>query len=156
MKQEDYQLVDFLLNESFQRYVLNNAQEDANFWEDWVIDKPNGKDMLNQAKEIITFIATRRTQPKHQSIRDEVYQRLQKQILTETKQTQKRTGKILLRYYWYAASIILVIGLVLILKSNTRNNASTNLTGRFLEVIVPVGQRSQLILADGTKVWLNS
>ena len=157
MKHEDYQLVDFLLNESFQQYVLNNAPEDAIYWEAWINDRPNLKDTLNTAKEIITFIATRKVQPKHQSVSDEIYQKLQKQILAETNQSQKRTEKIRLRYYWYAASIILVIGLALIWKSNNRNNKpSTDLAGRYLEVLVPVGQRSQLVLADGTKVWLNS
>jgi transmembrane sensor len=156
MKQGDYQVADFLLNESFQQYVLNSTREDTEFWDAWIKENPNAGENINKAKEIIAFIAARKVQPKHQSVSNEVYERLQKQIFAEKNLHQKHTRKIHIKYYWYAASVILFIGIALLLRYNSQYNIPVNLTGQYLQVIVPVGQRSQLVLPDGTKVWLNS
>jgi len=155
MKEENYQVEDFLLNESFQRFAISNTPEDIEFWEGWARKHPEDLDKFNSAREIIRFIVSRKTPPKHQSISDEVFERLQKQIASETTHNQNYKRKVHFNYYWYAASIIIIIGLTLLLKNSTKTDP-TLLTGKYLEVVVPEGQRSQLILPDGTKVWLNS
>jgi transmembrane sensor len=155
MKAENYRVEDFLLNESFQRFAINNTPEDIEYWEGWAKEHPDGLDTFNDAREILRFMISRKTQPKHQSVSDEVFDRLQKQIISETTHNQNYKRNVHFNYYWYAASIIIIIGLALLLKLNTQTK-STSLAGRYLEVVVPEGQRSQLVLPDGTKVWLNS
>jgi transmembrane sensor len=155
MNVKNYQVEDFLLNESFQRFAIGNIPEDIEYWEGWARKHPGDQDRFNSAREIIRFIASRKTLPKHQSVSDEVFERLQKQIVSETTHNQNYKRKVHINYYWHAASIIIIIGLTLLLKNST-NADPTLSTGKYLEVVVPEGQRSQLILPDGTKVWLNS
>jgi hypothetical protein len=38
MEPTKLEIVDFILNESFQRYVLNKNQEDTNYWEEWLAE----------------------------------------------------------------------------------------------------------------------
>jgi len=155
MKAEDYRLEDFLLNESFQRFAIGHSLKDIEYWEDWAKEHPYGLDTMNDARKIVRYITTRKTQPKHESVSEEVFERLKKQIISETIHTRGTKRRVHFNYYWYAASIIIVIGLALLLKPGIKTD-STILTGKFLEVLVPEGQRSQLVLPDGTKVWLNS
>lgn len=153
MKEESYRIEYFLLNESFQRYVLTHAEEDVEYWKRWAKEHEAQTSMLNEAKEIITFITSRKIQPKHETISNEVFEKLQRQIFTE-RTANRKNRKIHSLHYWYAASILIIVGLAFLLKS--KNHTRNNLSDRYLEVIVPVGQRSQLVLADGTRVWLNS
>jgi ferric-dicitrate binding protein FerR (iron transport regulator) len=54
----------------------------------------------------------------------------------------------------YAAFFIILVGLAIFY--TLYQPSPSELTGQYLEVTVPKGQRSQLLLPDGTKVWLNS
>jgi len=155
MKEEIWKLEDFLLNESFQRYALKRTQEDVNYWENWLPEHADESAIFTQAKEIISFIASKKIQHDHEFIRDEVYTKLQKQIRSQIEYNRKPSGKIRIRHFWYAASAIILIGLSILFVRNNRP-ASVASTGQYLEVVVPEGQRSQVNLPDGTKVWLNS
>lgn len=77
-----------------------------------------------------------------------------KMIASPTK--EKNSKKIFLVFARYAAAIL--IGFVLFFTydyfRNIQQNEFAN-TG-FNEIIVPKGEKSQIILSDGTKVWLNS
>lgn len=155
MKAENYRVEDFLLNESFQRYTLNHTAEDIEYWENWTKQHPHDLDTFNEAGEMLRFIVSRKTLPEHQPISDQVFERLQKQIFAESNRNQTHKNKWRISYYWYAASILVLVGFGLLFKVSNRVSPS-NPTGKYLEVLVPQGQRSQLVLPDGTKVWLNS
>jgi ferric-dicitrate binding protein FerR (iron transport regulator) len=155
MRAGNYRIDDFLLNESFQRFAVGSAPEDIEYWEGWANDHPEDVDTFNEAREIIRFILSRKIQPKHQAVSDEVFEKLQKQINSESYNNQNTRRKIHFRYWYAAASIVIIIGLTLLLKPGKQTNFS-GLTGKYLEILVPKGQRSQVVLPDGTKVWLNS
>jgi transmembrane sensor len=155
MEKENYQTEDFLLNESFQRYILQPTAEDAEYWESWMADHPDATVYIEDAKEIIRFVAARRALPKNEHYRRQVYKRLQYQIHAEKQRNLKQIRSIPMKFYWYAASVLLLAGLAITMKYMTMQK-SFSTAGQFLQVIVPDGQRSQVILPDGTKVWLNS
>ncbi len=75
-------------------------------------------------------------------------------FLLETKSKQASLKKII---YWMsipiAAAFILVFFIGFFI-SSAQNSESTAQT--FNEIIVPVGAKSQVILPDGSKVWLNA
>jgi transmembrane sensor len=155
MKTNNYQLDYFLLDESFQSYALHTKPEDVEHWEAWIRKHPDASEIVQSARNAIMFIAERRVIRENQSIRDQVLDRLTQQIFAEKKQFSKAAKKIPMKLYWYAASITLLISLAFMFKYFYR--AETPLiTSQFLEVMVPDGQRSQIVLPDGTKVWLNS
>jgi len=63
------------------------------------------------------------------------------------------SGSFLIRLTAIAAMIALVIGLSVSYFFNLNENDSATLTST---IITPRGQKTQILLADGTKVWLNS
>jgi transmembrane sensor len=152
MKKENYRMEDFLLDESFQRYSLQNTPEDIDYWNQWIRDNPREVNVFNDAVETLKFMVLRKNQPTHRYLSDQVFEKLQKQI--HSGKNMEPNPKMRRSYYWYAASVILLAGLFFILKP--AKLISPQLAAKYLEIIVPTGQRSQLVLADGTKVWLNA
>lgn len=70
-------------------------------------------------------------------------------------QTQTATRSRFSFNFWQATSIAATIALLISLSWNFLRSDSVD-TDERQRVFVPVGQRVQLDLADGTKVWLNS
>lgn len=156
MKTTKYEIVDFILNESFQRYVLNKNQEDINYWEKWLTENQETATIFQEAKSLIPFIASRKTFPKHRSISDEVFEKLLSQIESEENMEQDKPERRIISPFWYvAATIIVIFGLSFLIDISSLFNFGSQ-TSQNLEVIVPEGQRSQVLLPDGTKVWLNA
>lgn len=156
MKPTKLEIVDFILNESFQRYILNKNQEDANYWEEWLTKNQESATVFHEAKSLITFIATRKTLPKHRSVSDEVFEKLLSQIeIEENSETEVQERRIISPFWYVAATVIVLIGLSFLFDIHNLFNTGS-LNSQNLEVIVPKGQRSQVLLPDGTKVWLNA
>lgn len=147
-------IIDFILDESFQRFVMNKNPEDTKYWEKWISEHPDSNDLFEESRNIISFIVTRKTLPKNKDISDEVYEKLLLQIEAETQKSVPITERKHISFYWYAASAILIVGLAVLF--NYYGNIRATFSGQDLAVIVPKGERSQLLLPDGTKVWLNS
>jgi ferric-dicitrate binding protein FerR (iron transport regulator) len=156
MEPTKLEIVDLILNESFQRYVLNKNQEDTNYWEEWLTENQGSATVFHEAKSLITFIATRKTLPKHRSVSDEVFEKLLSQIgIEENSEVEVQERRIISPFWYVAATVIVLIGLSFLFDiHNLFNTGSMN--SQNLEVIVPKGQRSQVLLPDGTKVWLNA
>lgn len=70
-------------------------------------------------------------------------------------QTQTATRSRFSFNLWQATSIAATIALLISLSWNYLRSGSVD-TDEWQRVFVPVGQRVQLNLADGTKIWLNS
>jgi transmembrane sensor len=66
----------------------------------------------------------------------------------------KPASIVFLKHWSVAASVILIIGLALItyLEYSSKFMADTG----FHEIIVPTGEKSQVVLSDGSSIWLNS
>ena len=156
MKPTKLEIVDFILNESFQRYVLNNNPEDTKYWEEWLTENKGSATAFHEAKSLISFIATRKTLPKHRTISDEVFEKLLSQIeIDENSEEEEPVRRIISPFWYVAATVIVLVGLTFLFDIHSLffpvSQSSQN-----LEVIVPKGQRSQVLLPDGTKVWLNA
>lgn len=84
-----------------------------------------------------------------------VWDKIQECILRKKKQLPLYTRSLLIRVSGIAAAIALVLGfsLAFLFKSTDRDFQSANLEN---VIITPPGQKSQLVLPDGTLVWLNS
>ncbi|NWJ52495.1 MAG: FecR family protein [Bacteroidetes bacterium] len=154
METDNSEIIDFILDESFQRFVINKTPEDTKYWESWIGEHPNAVESFEESRNIISFIVTRKVLPKNKVISDEVYKKLLLQIEAETQKPLQEPERKHISYFWYAASAILIVGLAFLFTYNS--NIRTSFTSQNLEVIVPKGQRSQLLLPDGTRVWLNS
>jgi len=70
---------------------------------------------------------------------------------------KERTGIIrILMKNWQVAAILMVFLISAIFLFNLLPVRNSNVSATFNKTIIPKGQKGQLILADGTKVWLNS
>lgn len=152
MEKEKYSIPYFILNESFQRYVIDEDPKEASAWETFILENPEAFQCFNDAKEIIFYINKRGKIPVDSNLSKEVFGSLQERIERE-KERERNTG-IKPKWYWYAASILVIVGIAAMLRFISF--AETDYSGNALQVFVPKGQRSKVILPDGTHVWLNS
>jgi ferric-dicitrate binding protein FerR (iron transport regulator) len=156
MESTNCKVEDFIFDESFQRFILEKTPPavDKERWDNWINAHPECAAVIESAKEILIYVSERKIQPENKTQRDEVYEKLIQRINREKEASKGR--KINFKYYWYAASVVVLISLSIILFKYHKPESPVTTAGQFLEVIVPNGQRSQLVLPDGTKVWLNS
>jgi transmembrane sensor len=82
--------------------------------------------------------------------KEKIWNKIQKQIQPLVISYPK---SFVIRVASIAATVALIIGLSISFLVNDKMTEIPTLTSTF---IAPVGQKSQLVLTDGTKVWLNS
>lgn len=155
MEKKKYEASEFLLDESFQRYVLQKDEEDVKYWVHWIQENPEAIEAIEIAREIISFTQVRKSIKKHPEIKEQVFKAIQTKINAEEYIRKKYKKNIRIKIYWYAASLVFVVGFTIGFYQYNKIK-KTNKPLAFLEVIVPKGQRSQLLLPDNTKVWLNA
>lgn len=75
----NYSARDFVLNESFQKWILEPDQETRAFWEDWTTANPNKSETIDEARTIIQSIKS--TLGKNiKCDGDEIWERIMKDI----------------------------------------------------------------------------
>lgn len=124
--------------ELLQKYISGNATKaEKQSVTEWIQEsKENMCEYMAQRK--LYDIALWRTQP----------------VITEKKQVKK---KFILRTFWIETAKIAAIFAIILLGTNYWFGKSKAKQNESLQSVhVPAGQRAQLMLADGTKVWLNS
>ncbi len=157
MEPGGYKIEDFLFNASFQRYVVHKNPADVAYWESWIIKNPDALKTIETAMEMVTYIENRQKRPRHNEIKNQVFAQLLEQIELENEPPVKKNIRRVPVFFKYAALIICVIGIALAFKVILNQPKPTpDQADKFIQVIVPQGQRSQLMLPDGTRIWLNS
>ena len=56
MDLENYTVKDFVLNESFQKWVLEHDDDSRTFWEECISAHPTKADLMREAQSVILFI----------------------------------------------------------------------------------------------------
>lgn len=87
---------------------------------------------------------------------EEALERFNKKVEPSIKITKKQNG----HWFYKVASIALLLissfFIYLYLNSNYKDNQPTVSTSQMNTVEIPIGEKGQVTLSDGTKVWLNS
>jgi hypothetical protein len=52
----NYSVKDFVLNESFQKWILESDEEAKAYWEGWVNAHPNMTELIREARSTILFM----------------------------------------------------------------------------------------------------
>ncbi len=145
---------DLLLEESFREYAEETNKESVDFWNKWILENPDKADDVRKAKTIlITLSGNRKTEidvDKNDSLK-----RLMKEI---NKIPEEGGSGINFSSPWMRAAsvIILAIAFTWIWQTISVNRKSPAQKILYNEIIVPVGEKAQAILSDGTHVWINS
>ena len=124
--------------ELLQKYISGNATEtEKQHVTEWMQESPeNMREYMAQRK--LYDIALWRTKP----------------VIEENKQQKKR---FTLRTLWIEAAKVAAIFAIILLGTHYWSEKHQVQKSESLQSIhVPAGQRAELMLADGTKVWLNS
>lgn len=120
--------------------------------EEWILKKPSNQKYFSELKNLWVFSGVSKKNLSDQEIDDGI-KNIEGRIQIEKR--QKFSYRYLLQYTARAAAILFFPLLILtaLLYSKTSEDPYLNQTS---ELVVPIGDKSELILSDGTKVWLNS
>ena len=145
---------DLILDETFKEFAEGTNEESVMFWNNWIHDHPEREDDVRKAKAIlITLSGSHKKEilvDKHESLN-----RLMKEINKLPK--EGRSGINFSSFWMRAASVILLaIAFAWIWQMISSNRKSPAQKIVYNEIIVPVGEKAQAVLSDGTHVWINS
>ena len=168
MKYRHYSATDFASDSFFIRWVKKPDEESDWFWSSFMKENPACQDEIEKAREIILMLDF-----SIHALEDEEVDHMRNALLLSVRaQKEEKRDKNYLqrhnvpvgRYTWLkiAASIVLVplvsFGLYFII---SRANGPMDLSGETNvahaeQRVNPSGQKSVILLSDGTKVWLNA
>ncbi len=128
------------------QYITGNIADEAEKTKicNWINASAANKTEYIQLKNI--YALSRKS--NHKFDLDREYLKLRMELGIPTK-------RIFLEFIKYAAIVIFAVGLTVFFQRNYINSRQSEV-GLMNEVISPAGQISELVLSDGTKVWLNA
>lgn len=172
MEYRHFSAEDFATDDFFIRWVKGSDQEANRFWKSFLKDYPEKAAEIAVARKMISLL-----QFQEESLIDQDILSIRSRILMsvhEDKELQKdnplkslKKSKRLGMTSWvrWAAVIVLPLSLLAIAYLLTNKPKQINNTTPFLQGLSdsdvekrsnPKGQKSALLLSDGTKVWLNA
>lgn len=116
MKYIDYDVIDFVLDENFQQWVLAPTADNSAFWESWISENPEKTAIVRQAKQMILLIHFKKDHPENHDFQS-VWNNIQ-QAVEEPESRQNIIEKVAamsvrqsapsgrLPFYKYAAAIV--------------------------------------------------
>lgn len=143
---------DFVVDESFQEFVSKTSESSVLFWEDWIKKNPERKEDVEKAMELVQLLLNAKKKEVDVE-KDKVFNEIWNKISGFSVPGRNRISNIPV-WLRIAASVVILIGTALIGMQIGKVYRTGELT--FQEIIVPVGEKSQIILADGSHVWINS
>ena len=155
MEKNSYQkLEDFILTESFRDYVLGTDLEAVIFWNQWIIDNPGQKNEFEHAKMILEVLLN----PRKQTVPFKKEAAL-KDLLEKIENSDNRFRRQKTRFshsIWLKAVAVLVVLFSVSIVWKYLLRPKPQIETAEYQIIVPIGEKSQVILPDGTHVWINS
>lgn len=162
MKYEEYDIDDFLRDEFFVLWVKNKDEDTVHFWDKWIQQHPQKKQLVFTAAEIIRSIKYKNTPCLDDKCYIETFENI---LLAEKnpplpKQEEKKEGFLGFFKFRNIAAVFL-LSLLAWLSFDIflqENQVSTNdaLEDQWVTRSVPPGKKSVVTLSDGTKVYINS
>ncbi|MCD8439516.1 FecR family protein [Tenacibaculum finnmarkense] len=139
-----HNITDFLKDTSFKNWALNSNLSDVSFWEYWLKNNADKKELAQEAKAIIIGIQFKENPIDTKQV-NLAWNTFEAKILEKQQQTNKNTAVSKLLWLGIAASIALFIGIGFY----SFNNPTTTYNSGFGEVL-------QVKLQDGSLVTLNA
>ncbi|MEN7547737.1 FecR domain-containing protein [Rapidithrix thailandica] len=158
MDYSNYSVEDFLMDESFQKYVREGDKESQKIWEEILRNFPDKAPEIEEAKEILQWVRFQKRKPSIKDAEQDI-KRFEKYLLQAT---IGKSGKVvpLWKRGWAAAVVVMVCAVgflyyypqvITVKKTDTVQN-----TKEYFERKVPDGQKLSLKLGDGTTVKINA
>jgi transmembrane sensor len=171
MEYRDFSGKDFAGNGFFIRWVKNPDAETNWFWESFIKEHPEKAVEIEEGRQIVLFFKFKEEELSEKAIsdmRNRILMSVRADLeiakdnpLTSLKKSHSKSRILWMR--WAAVFSLPLIALAYLIvvttKSATTNSLSTLQDKNSVNVekrANPKGQKSMLLLADGTKVWLNA
>jgi ferric-dicitrate binding protein FerR (iron transport regulator) len=148
-------LEDLLLDQSFREYIEETNAASVAFWKEWILAHPENTGELNKATLVMKTLLGARKIPvlvnKEESL---------KLLIKQIDQQQNNSGGFILRLnsLWLRIAAIAIILMAVASTWYWINDHSQK--GKSIlaynEIVVPLGEKARINLADGTSVWINS
>lgn len=155
MKSNDYNIDDLINNESFQGYVLSNKSIDKEYWENWLLENSDKKEEFYQAMHFLDSISIKEINVIRRH-KDADLEKLIKSIYKLPKNKISYLKKYTKPFLQYAAIFIVALILGFSISHFTEVLKPLQVASVNIEKMNPKGQKSIIMLPDGSRVYLNS
>jgi transmembrane sensor len=153
MNFQEYEVIDFACDESFQRYCLEEHDKDVLFWKGWIRQHPEKKAIIAEARSMVALLSARQgnrlEQLKHLEDGIARYDLLQQALGEESGQdTARRTFPRVFRYAAAIGGMILLAGGAVLFYRQQATPAEN--------VVINAGKdpRKTVVLPDGSAIVL--
>lgn len=146
-KYRDYALEDFVSDKDFVDWARFPTDTSSAKWEQFIAGCPEKKLLIEQAALIV-----RSLEPVEAEISKDRLDTVWLRIAKSRKSTQWQLPSRLMKY----AAIFILAFLMGLGGAYLVQEKDSNYTEIYTEINVPYGERSEIVLYDGTRVWLNS
>jgi ferric-dicitrate binding protein FerR (iron transport regulator) len=143
IKKKYNNIIDFLDDASFKNWVEQKNASDINFWEFWIANNPNKKELIEKAKDLVLGISFNQEIVGQEKITSE-WKKLESKISTKNNTTKKLVRNF--RPISIAASILLLISIGFYFTTTASKVKHKTNYGEILNIK----------LQDGSNVTLNS
>lgn len=148
-------LEDFILDETFREFVADTNPSATAFWTQWADLHSDERETFSKAKEVMKILLSGKKNDIPLNKTSEWAKLLSK--IEATENVKKSYRVIALQSVWFRIAAVIVLSISISILWNLGSTiGKTKLDSTFCEVIVPIGEKSQIILPDGTHVWINS
>lgn len=158
MKYENFDIEDFIADEFFISWIKQDSKEANLFWRSWIAEHPEKLKTVQKAKEIILTARPKRAKPTQKD-----YTEVLEGILSPKKQlfleNNSSKNKGVLKFAASISILAFFLGWVYFYGEtihDPRQVATVSATVSMVTKHVPFGQKSTLVLSDGSKVKLNA
>ena len=159
MNLENFDINDFLMDESFYNWVKMPESDDGLFWESWLNDHPSKKEAANQAKKILKSMVFKQKNFSKTEITD-LWNGIKAQTVEESQKTKYagRERHISSWSFLKVAAVLIPFIVATVLLLFYRKAPIENIETVFekIEKYNPQGQKLTVFLSDGSKVKLNA
>jgi transmembrane sensor len=146
-------LEDLVFDSSFIEFVRNDNDPSVKQWKNYTREHPQNKKEFETAVLVIRMLLKAN---KNETVNTEI---MLEQLLAQIAKDKKRSLTLSVfqgRWRQIAAIFILAFTISAVWYFVNRKTVSENNSLAYNEIIVPMGEKAQLILSDGTHIWLNS
>jgi len=146
-KYQDFKLEDFVVDNEFRNWVMSPTDYSSAKWDHFISENPDKKGSIDKASLIVRSLCT----PVENKISPDRIDIIWHRIMENRKDNFFRLNMFAKYAAVFIITFFLGFGVNNLYKSQHLDYSDT-----YTEIYVPYGERSQVTLYDGTKVWLNS
>lgn len=153
MDYKKFTVIDFTCDEYFQHWVLNPDAETSSFWNEWLHENGDKREIVEEARNLLLHIRFREEFPSAQQLQASLQSSLSiiSALEEQRERTELRTAKV--RKLWQVIKIAAVLSGIFLAGAaiwyNSYRNAKTTISTKY-------GEIKTVILPDSSVVTLNA